>query len=149
MFGKKNKNSPPKQPEMILHPEMGELIFHSFWHGKTESSIFGNVLPMDLCVYVDEDKDNLSVQEQSFRFYISNVESINSEITRELYKAYDLDDSFDLGSRFTPEALIILWDGNCGISFRDKTEPEGISSELNVVTILPKVEFFGSEDDYC
>jgi len=54
-----------------------------------------------------------------------------------------------LRSRFTPEALIVLWDGNCGISFRDKTEPEGISSELIVVTILPKVEFFGSEDDYC
>lgn len=143
------KKSPSKKHETMNHPEMGELIHDGFWQGHAECKIFNRV--SQIALYINDDFDHiyeLSAQEQSYRYYYDNEERINAEIAQELYDAYELDNSFDLGSRFEPTTLIIHVNGDCGLSFRDNTEPRGWSSAQIVVTIIPKVECFGSEDDY-
>ena len=77
------------------------------------------------------------------------MDFVNNVIVRELYAAYELDKSFDLKSRFQPSKLIICQYGDCGLYFRDNSEIRGSSAAQVVVTILPNIECFGSEDDYC
>ena len=144
------KKAAKKEPEKMIHPEMGELVDNGFWLGKFECRLFGKSSMIELCVYANDDsKKDLSTEERSYRYYCSNIDRINVEIIEELRDAYELDVTFDIASRFEPSALILHMNGDCGLSFRDKTVPRGWSDAQIVVTILPKVECFGSEDDYC
>lgn len=149
MFGF-HKKTQKEEPETMSHPEMGELSFIGFWKGSCTCNIFGNESLISLYVFVEDDsKYEMSIQENSYKYYYENMDFVNNVIVRELYAAYELDKSFDLQSRFQPSKLIIGQYGDCGLSFRDNSEIRGSSAAQVVVTILPNIEYFGSEDDYC
>ncbi|MDE6726756.1 MAG: hypothetical protein K2J80_02320 [Oscillospiraceae bacterium] len=151
MFGFFKKN---KEPEIsIYHEDMGKLSHDKSggaWYGKYMISIFGETAEIDLTVYPDcEDDDAITPEtEEAFRYYCQNRDDINEKIERELRNEYQLDDEFVMSSRFKPLTLILLVDGDCGLAIHDLEFPKGWEDGEKVVTILPKVEFYGPEKEY-
>ncbi|MBD5111514.1 MAG: hypothetical protein HDT42_03130 [Ruminococcaceae bacterium] len=152
MFGFLKKK---KEPEIsIYHEDMGKLTFEKpsgLWYGKYMISIFGEAAEINLIVDADfDDDDKITPEtEEAFRYYCRHRDDINDKIERELRNEYNLDDEFVMSSRFKPFSLILLVDGNCGLSIRDLDFPDYDSVQGHmVVTILPKVEFYGPEEEY-
>ena len=144
------KKAEKKEPEKMIHPELGELEDIGFWLGRSECKMFERAFEIDLYLYVDDDqKTDITAQLESYRYYRENMEEINSLALKELSGYYKLDNDMDLEKRFRPTTLIIFPNGDVGLSFRDMTEIRGSSCAQMVVELLPKVSFFGSEDDYC
>lgn len=150
MFGFLKKKQKEKQ-EILLHDEMGELkYFGGLWIGKIESVLFGEPYPMELFVYVDEnDKYNFTLQNETFKYFINEQINLSKVISEELKDAYELASDFNVSDRFFPVTLFIFDGGESGISFRDKEYDEGCNAAHIVVTVTPRVECVGSEDDYA
>ena len=144
------KRPAKKEPEKMIHPELGELEDIGFWFGHIECKMFGKMFELKLYLFVDEDiKTDIAAQLESYRYYRENMEELNSLALKELSGKYELDNDMDLEKRFQPTTLILFPNGDCGLSFRDMTEIRGSSAAQMVVEILPKIKFVGSEDDYC
>lgn len=144
-----------EEPEIsIFHKDMGKLTFDKtseMWVGKYMTSIFGEAAEIDLFVMSDEDDDNkITLEtEEAFRYYCQHWKDINDKIEQELRNEYKVDDAFVMSSRFKPSSLILLLDGDCGLSIRDLDFPNYDTVHGHVVvTILPKVELYGSEEEY-
>lgn len=150
MFGFFKKNKEEKQEITLDHPLMGKLTFDNQWYGKFNCRLFGIEKEITLVIYLDDEEpdDPLDKQETAYRYYLDNLDKVNSKIEAELRYAFELDDDFVLSSRFEPSKFIIYQDSSCGISFRDHKESEYSAANYVVVSVRPRVIFEGSEHDY-
>lgn len=134
--------------DIINSAVFGELEYDNLWRGTTEIGLFGEIRTIKLYIYIDYDEPIGSIQESAYRQFLSKRIEIEKSVETELYNAYNLDKSFCLKDRFVPDKFHIHPDGRCGISFMDKNADEGFSDQYIVVSIIPDVSYFGSEDDY-
>jgi hypothetical protein len=126
----------------------GKLKYEYVWIGNMEIEFFGKKNTLDVIIDTEEHEPVETEQEEAFREYLSRKEELDARIISELRKGYGLDESFDLCERFELNKLLIHSGGDFGFSFIDHNAPEGRSDRDVVVTVLPEVSYFSSEEDY-
>lgn len=134
--------------DIIKSAVFGELEYDNLWRGTTEIGLFGEIQTIKLYIYIDYDEPIRTIQESAYNQFLAKRIEIEKSVETELRNAYHLDESFRLEKRFVPDKFHIHPDGRCGISFMDKNADEGFSDQYIVVSIIPDISYFGSEDDY-
>ncbi len=142
-------NNDVSTEKKVKNKVFGRLIYNNYlWKGHIKFELFGKISTVKVLINTEEHDAVEPEQEEAFLEYISRKEELDALIASELRKGYDLDESFDLCERFELNCILIHSGGDFGFSFIDNNAPEGRSDRDVVVTVIPEVSYFGSEEDY-
>lgn len=126
----------------------GRLEYEYVWKGNMYLEFFGKKYTVVVLIDTEDYEPVEPEQEEAFREYLSRKEELDALIASELRKGYGLDESFDLWDRFEFNKILIHSGGDFGFSFIDHNAPEGRSDRDIVVTVIPEVSYFSSEEDF-
>lgn len=144
MFGKKKK---------IYNEVFGEIEYRTTeWESvdRVEIALWNKTYSVTVSAVASSEKETISRnQEENFIYFKNNIVKIQKEIESAVAKFYMINNTQELGSRFTPVNLIFSSKGDCALHFEDENDEYGPydddPNEGFTVSIIPRIKIYETE----